>query len=128
MRGKRCKFNLSHVTVLKVNRLLKGLKNSKSVSFDGLDSFSVKLTADILDKPLHHIITLSMMQNTFPVLWKSSKIIPVHKKDSRFDPKNYRPVSILSPLSKIAEKIVYEQMYKYFSNNCLLYTSDAADE
>ena len=123
MRGKRCKFSLSHVTVLKVNRLLKGLKNSKSVSFDGLDSFSVKLAADILDKPLHHIITLSMMQNTFPVLWKSSKIIPVHKKDSRFDPKNYRPVSILSPLSKIAEKIVYEQMYKYFSNNKIFHSN-----
>ena len=63
------------------------------------------------------------MQNTFPVLWKASKIIPVHKKDSRFDPKNYRPVSILSPLSKIAEKIVYEQMYKYFSNNKIFHSN-----
>ena len=117
MNGKRCKLSLNHVTVLKVNRFLKGLKNSKSCSFDGLDNFSVRLAADIIDKPLHHVISLSIMQKTFPTLWKSSKIIPLHKKNSRLEAKNYRPVSILSPLSKVAEKIVYEQLYKYFSNN-----------
>ena len=54
MHSKRCKLSLNHVTVAKVNKLLKGLKNGKSVSFDGLDNFSVKLAADIIDKPLHY--------------------------------------------------------------------------
>ena len=108
---------MKHVSVSKVNRLLKNLKNSKSTSIDDLDNFSVKIAADIIDGPLHHIITLSILQKTFPALWKYSKVIPLHKKGSKVERKNYRPVAILSPLSKIMEKIAYENLYNYFSSN-----------
>ena len=36
---------------------------------------------------------------------------------SSLESKNYRPVAILSPLSKILEKAMYEQIYNYFTNN-----------
>ena len=42
---------------------------------------------------------------------------------STLDRKNYRPVAILSPLSKILEKIVYEQLYSYFTNNKILHSN-----
>ena len=61
MRGKNCKLSLGHVTIAKVNKLLKNLKNSKSTSIDELDNFCVKTAADIIDKSLHHIITLSIL-------------------------------------------------------------------
>ena len=117
MQHKNCKLGIQHVSVLKVNKLLKNLKNSKSTSIDELDNFCVKMSADIIDKPLHHIITLSLMSSRFPSSWKYSKVIPLHKKDCKLECKNYRPVAILSPLSKILEKVVYEQMYNYFSRN-----------
>ena len=117
MENKQCKLSMQHVTILKVNKLLKKLKNSRSTSIDELDNYCVKLAADIIDKPLHHIITLSILQKKFPSSWKFSKVIPLHKKDSKLESKNYRPVAILSPLSKILEKIVYEQIYDYFSSN-----------
>ena len=82
-----------------------------------MDNFCVKLAADKIDKPLHHIITLSILQNKFPRGWKYSKVIPLHKKECKLDRKNYRPVAILSPLSKILEKIAYEQLYVYFNKN-----------
>ena len=66
MREKTCKMSFSHVTVATVRKLLKKLKNSKSTGVDELDSYAVKLAADFIDKPLHHIITLSIMQNKFP--------------------------------------------------------------
>ena len=74
-------------------------------------------SADYIAKPLHHIITLSLMQNKFPSSWKYSKLIPLHKKQSQLNPKNYRPVAILSPLGKILEKIIFEQVYTHFSSN-----------
>ena len=117
MRNKNCKLSLSHVSVKKVNKLLKSLKNSKSTSIDELDNFCVKLAADLIDKPLHHIITLSIMSKTFPRSWKYSKVIPLHKSGCKLERKNYRPVAILSPLSKILEKIVYGQVYEYFTVN-----------
>ena len=107
MSGKNCKLSLAHVSVSKVNKLLKGLKNSRSTSIDELDNFCVKVAADIIDKPLHHIITLSVLQRRFPTSWKYSKVISLHKKECKLNKKNYRPVSILSPFSKIMEKIVY---------------------
>ena len=117
MKNKKCKLSMKHVTVLKVNKLLKKLKSSKSTSIDELDNYCVKLAADIIDKPLHHIVTLSILQRKFPSNWKFSKVIPLHKKESKLECKNYRPVSILSPLSKILEKIVYEQIYEHFTTN-----------
>ena len=114
---KNCQLTLQHVTVAKVTRLLKNLKKSKSTSIDGLDNFCVKAASEIIAQPVHHIVTLSLMQRKFPSAWKLSKIIPLYKKDSKLDCKNYRPVAILSPLSKILEKLVYEQIYGYFARN-----------
>ena len=121
MQGKTCSLSLQHVTVKKVKALLKELKSSKSTSVDELDNYSVKLAAEHIAAPLHHIITLSIMQEKFPAGWKYTKVIPLHKKLSQLEPKNYRPVAILSPLSKILEKIAYQQIYDYFSLNKLFH-------
>ena len=63
------------------------------------------------------------MQCRFPTSWKESKVIPLHKKLSKLEPKNYRPVSILSPLSKVVERVIYDQVYNYFSDNNLFHPS-----
>ena len=60
------------------------------------------------------------MQECFPEAWKCSKVIPIFKKDDEQLAKNYRPVSILSPLSKVLEKVVFSQLYGYFTRNNLL--------
>ena len=121
MKNRSCKLYMQHVTVQKVNKLIRGLKSGKCCGIDQIDSYSVKLAADIIDHPLHHTITLSIQQKKFPSSWKWSKIVPLHKKNSRLEKSNYRPVAILSPFSKILEKITYEQIYTYFSRNKLLH-------
>ena len=42
------------------------------------------------------------------------------KKDDHTDCKNYRPISILSTLGKIMEKIVHKHVFKYFSANSVI--------
>ena len=121
MAGKSCSLGLAHVTRGRVNSLIHSLSNSKSLAVDELDNFSVKIAADVIAKPLHHIVTMSIMQQKFPTQWKFSKVLPLHKKDSILLAKNYRPVAILSPLSKILEKIIYEQLYNYFTNSKILH-------
>ena len=117
MENKRCRLLLQHVTEEKICKLIRSLSNSKSTATDELDNFSVKLSAELIAKPLHHIVTLSIMQEKFPNCWKFAKVLPLHKKLSTLEMKNYRPVAILSPLSKILEKIIYEQLYNYFTAN-----------
>ena len=63
------------------------------------------------------------MQKRFPQSWKYTKIVPLHKKKSTLKREHYRPVAILSPLSKILEKVIYEQIYSYFDRNKLFHPS-----
>ena len=121
MNNKECSLSFKHVTVQKVKKLLKGLSNSRSTGVDELDNFSVKLAAEYIAQPLHHIVTLSLLQERFPRSWKYSKVLPLHKKLDQLERKNYRPVAILSPLSKVIEKIVYEEIYEYFNKNLLFH-------
>ena len=123
MRGKTCQLSLKHVSVTQIKKLLKNLKNTKSTAVDELDNFCIKVSSEIIAEPLHHIITLSIMQCKFPTSWKFSKIVPIHKKDSLLECKNYRPVAILSPLGKILEKVIFEQLYNYFSSNKIFHPS-----
>ena len=99
------------------------LKSSKSCGIDGLDTYSLKIAASIVAPVLHHIVVLSIMQFKFPSSWKVAKVLPLHKKECKLEPKNYRPVSILSPVSKVLERVVYNQVYDYFSNNKLFHSS-----
>ena len=104
---------MSFVLVHRVTILLKGLKSSKATAIDGLDSYSLKISANFVAHPIHHIVSLSIMQQRFPSMWKLAKILPLHKKGNVLDPKNYRPVSILSPVSKVLERGIYDQLYSY---------------
>ena len=70
MQNKQCKLNLGHLSVEKVRKLISSLSNSRSTGTDELDNFSVKVAGPAIAKPLHHIITLSVMQQKFPSSWK----------------------------------------------------------
>lgn len=56
--------------------------------------------------PLSKLFSLCFRYQVQPSLWKSARVVPIHKKQSRSATKNYRPVSLLSVVSKVMEKIV----------------------
>ena len=55
-----------------------------------------------------------LSEGSFPNVLKIAEVHPIFKKDSRTNKENYRPVSILSNISKIYERCMYEQIYEYF--------------
>ena len=52
----------------------------------------------------------------FPDILKKAEVTPVYKKDDINDKENYRPVSTLSILSKVFEKLIYSQINTYMSD------------
>ena len=52
---------------------------------------------------------------------KIGKNFPIHKKNCKTDVNNYRPISLLSNISKIIEKIVHDRLYLYLENNNIFY-------
>ena len=64
MKNKNFRLSMRHASITKVNTLLKRLKNSKSTSIDELDNYAVKVASEVIAAPLHHIITLSILQKS----------------------------------------------------------------
>ena len=62
-----------------------------------------------------------MEQGVFPNILKTAAVIPVHKKSSQLECKNYRPISLLSNISKMFERIMHNKLYSFLDNNNCLY-------
>ena len=61
------------------------------------------------------------MTGVFPSVLKTAKVVPVFNKDSKLDYSNYRPVSLLSNIEKILEKLMYKRLYTFLNNNNIIY-------
>ena len=88
---------------------------------DQIDTYIIKLVKESILSSITHIINLSIQQSAFPSGFKTAKVVPLHKKDDKLDPKNYRPVAILPVLSKILERVIYLQVTEYLNTNNLLH-------
>ena len=75
---------------------------------------------------LLHLVNRSIVTAVFPEAWKLARVIPIHKSGDRSDPSNFRPISILSVLSKILEKVVAIQLMSYLNENNILSTHQYA--
>ena len=71
---------------------------------------------------LSRLVNLCFEVGVFPDILKTAKITPLHKKDSKLDVINYRPISLLSVFSKIYEKMIYIRIYSYLTKNDLIYS------
>ena len=79
--------------------------------------------APVLINHLTHIINQSLCTGVFPNRLKIAKVIPLFKKSDPHIVDNYRPISLLSSISKTFEKVVFNQVYAYFTNKDLFYNS-----
>ena len=62
------------------------------------------------------------MNGVFPSVLKTTKIVPVFKKDSKLHYSNYHPtISLVSNIEKILEKLMYERLYTFLNNNNIIY-------
>jgi len=75
----------------------------------------------VIAHPFSHIVNLSIIQGAVPNELKSARVVPLFKKNDKTEVGNYRPVSILCVLSKILEKIIFDQAQEYLTSNKLLY-------
>ena len=108
------------VSVSRVIKLLNGLSNCKATGLDKISGRILKVAANSIAPSLTHIFNHGLISNCFPDEWKMARLVPIHKKGPRDLIENYRPISILPAISKIMERILYEQIYQYLSENSLL--------
>ncbi len=81
----------------------------------------LKLTASSISIPLSRFLNRLFMLQKFPSSWKIGHVVPIHKKDKKDNPRNYRPITLLSSVSKICEKIIFDRLLDHINTNNLLY-------
>ena len=110
-----------------VEDIIKKLDASKATGIDNIPARLVKLSINIIKKPLTYVINNCIKNGEFPNLLKIGKIAPLYKngKDSsRLDKKCYRPVSVLTTFSKVFERYILDAMLEH--TNLILYDKISA--
>ena len=116
-------FSFSLVDDKSIIECISSLASKDSTGHDGISLKLLKFLSPVLTKPLSLIINQSLVSGIFPTKLKIAKVLPFLKKDDVTLMDNYRPISLLTSISKLFEKVVFDQLYDYFQNNHLFYSS-----
>ena len=105
------KFSFKPVTVKDIENVIKNIPTNKVTG--GEIPLNVLKQSGFTYVMLRDCINDCLLKGSFPDSLKLANITPVHKKDEPTDKENYRPVSVLPLLSKIFERLIYDQLNEY---------------
>ena len=74
----------------------------------------------MLKNPLCKLFNMSLQHAIFPSQWKGANVSPVFKNNKPNEVKNYKPISLLSVISKCMKRCVYKHVYNYLLQNDIL--------
>ena len=92
----------------------------KAPGYDNVHAYVLVNTASSLAIPLSTILNNSLSTGKVPQQWVLANVTPIHKKGSKLDPNNYRPVSLTSIICKILEKFVKAAIMNHMKRNKLI--------
>ena len=94
---------------VEVSNIINALKPKHSTGYDNLSMHFIKQINDEICFPISIMINKSIVEGKVPDSLKIAEIIPVYKSKEKNIIDNYRPISILPPISKILEKIIHKR-------------------
>ena len=102
-----------------VASLISSLNTKKATGPNSIPSFVLSKIGKEVSVPLSWLINCSFVTGTFPKNLKVARIIPIHKKGSKLSVDNYRPISLLSNINEIFEKLMYKRLYDFYVSKTL---------
>ena len=121
----KCSQSPNHIsninfTLENIHKAITRLKHSYSICYDGLPPSLLKYTDNAISQLLLKLYGCSILDGIYPAEWKVSFILPRHKAGSKTDVTNYRPIHLTSPLSRVMESIIAEQLNDFLYSNGIL--------
>jgi hypothetical protein len=105
-------FVFEEISENEIKLIILSLNPKKSSGPNSIPTHILHLLSEDICTPLMKIFNISLETGKHPDILKISKTIPIFKKGSRLTVSNYRPISLLSNLNKILEKLVHDRTYK----------------
>ena len=102
--------------------ILSSLDINKSTGPYSIPSKVLNMLKNDISEQLADLLNLSFTAGTFPTLLKTAKVITIRKKDSKSNFANYRPISFLSNLDKILEKLIHSRLSTFLNIKDIIYT------
>ena len=106
---------------MKYQILYQILITKKSPGHDGFSGKFIKLCSPFISELLANIINMSISKGVYPDSLKIARVSPIFKKGVKSDPNNYRPISVLSLINKVFEKVLHARLYSYLNKYNILY-------
>ena len=113
--GNKSIFTFKKVTKHEVEKKIKEVDNKESFGDDGISYGFLKKMVHWIGAELTEIINLSLETRTYPERWKIARVKPMFKGEDcdRTEPKSFRPVALLSSMSRIMEALLAKQLDSY---------------
>lgn len=113
-------FVFNFVTSDDIIKYINNLKNDTAPGMDNITSKILKSVKHVISKPLAKIINISLHEGVFPDILKRAAVKPLHKGGDKHEPGNYRPISLISNISKVYENIMKTEIVNFLQTNKLL--------
>ena len=103
-------FQFTNVSFGEVKALLLDIDSTKSAGYDTIPPKLVKVAAKELTQPISSLVNMSISLSWFPYELKKSETSPLYKSQDNHEPQSYLPLSVLTCLSKIFERVYNDHM------------------
>ena len=114
---------MTPTTAAEIENIVNKFQNKTSCGVDGLSNKVLKIIIKEISEPLQIVFNKSILEGKVPTELKKAIITPLYKTKNRSEIGNYRPISVLTSISKILEKIIYKRLYDFLQINKILYNS-----
>ena len=114
---------LSPVSDDEVVRLICKLAPKTSAGYDNISNVLLKKLCPVLAPILSTLCSKSLASGVFPDSMKLAEVVPLYKRKSPHEKTNYRPISLLTTMSKILEKTMYSRVYNFLDQTNQIYQS-----
>ena len=115
----KVKFQFNTIAAPQIVKVIKKLINNKATGIDDISNKILKDNFNILSRYLEETFNFSIKTGVFPDEFKAGKVIPIFKSGEKEDLNNYRPNSVLPTVVRVFERLLYNQVYKFFTENQL---------
>ena len=114
---------LTPVCEQEIAKIISKLPAKHSSGYDNISNVLLKRLSSVLSPILCKLCNMSLTTGTFPDAMKIAKVVPLYKGKNPYEECNYRPISLLTTMPKILEKVMYTRVHGFLNNTGQIYNS-----